>query len=134
MASLDFLGTGWSFPPTFNRQNRTVEMVSGIQDINESLHILLSTTIGERVMQPLYGCNLRQFLFEPTNTSIEAHIKKVVQDGILYFEPRIRLEQIRLDTDEEEGRMEITVEYTIKASNSRSNFVYPFYIREGTNR
>ncbi len=134
MATLDFVGTGWSFPPTFNRQNQTVEMVSGIQDINESLHILLSTTIGERVMQPLYGCNLRQFLFEPTNTSIEAHIKKVVQDGILYFEPRIRLEQIRLDTDEEEGRMEITVEYTIKASNSRSNFVYPFYIREGTNR
>ncbi len=134
MATLDFVGTGWSFPPTFNRQNQTVEMVSGIQDINESLHILLSTTIGERVMQPLYGCNLRQFLFEPTNTSIEAHIKKIVQDAILYFEPRIRLEQIRLDTDSEEGRIEITVEYTIKASNSRSNFVYPFYIREGTNR
>ena len=134
MATLDFVGTGWSFPPTFNRQDQMVEMVSGTKDINESLHILLSTTIGERVMQPLYGCNLKQFLFEPTNASIEAQIEKLVEDAILYFEPRIRLEQLRLDTDAEEGRMEITVEYTIKASNSRSNFVYPFYMREGTNR
>jgi phage baseplate assembly protein W len=134
MTSLDFVGIGWSFPPTFDRQNQTVTMVRDTQDIDESLHILLSTTIGERVMQPLYGCNLKQFLFEPTNASIEAEIEKVVEDAILYFEPRIRLDKLQLDTDAEEGRMEIMVEYTIKASNSRSNFVYPFYLQGGTNR
>ena len=53
-----------------------------------SLHILLSTTIGERVMQPRYGCNLKQFLFEPLNESVQFRMKKVVEDAILYFEPR----------------------------------------------
>lgn len=131
MVNADYIGTGWSFPPTFNKQTQAVEMVSGKQDIEASLHILLSTTIGERVMQPLYGCNLKQFVFEPTNASLEAYIKKLVEDAILYFEPRIELEQLSVDV--EDGTMEITVEYTIRANNSRSNFVYPFYIKEGTN-
>jgi hypothetical protein len=130
MRNTDFIGTGWSFPPTFNKQTKAVELVSGKEDIEGSLHILLSTTIGERVMQPLYGCNLKQFLFEPTNTALTAHIKKLVEDAILYFEPRIKLEQLNVDADD--GRMEITVEYTIKINNSRSNFVYPFYLKEGT--
>ena len=49
---LSFLGTGWSFPPEFNNMTGTVEMVSNVDDINQSLQILLSTTLGERVMQP----------------------------------------------------------------------------------
>ena len=53
-----FLGTGWKFPPEFNNQTGTVEMVSDYTDIKESLDILLSTSLGERVMQPDYGCNL----------------------------------------------------------------------------
>ena len=58
-----FLGTGWAFPPTFDPVSGTVELVSGEKDINESLNILLSTSIGERVMQPKYGCNMQDYLF-----------------------------------------------------------------------
>lgn len=128
----DFIGTGWSFPPTFTKGNKGVEMLSGKEDIDGSLHILLSTTIGERVMQPKYGCNLKKFLFDPNNVSMKAYIKKLVEDAILYFEPRIKPEKINLDV--EDGIMEITVVYTVKNTNSRSNFVYPFYLKEGTTR
>jgi phage baseplate assembly protein W len=106
-------------------------MVKDEEDIQESLSILLSTTIGERVMQPRYGCNLKQFLFEPLNASIEAYIKKLVEEAILYFEPRI--DPLGVSLDAEDGKLEITVDYKIRATNSRSNFVYPFYIQEGTN-
>ena len=126
----DFIGTGWNFPPTFNKKNKGVEMLSGKEDIDSSLHILLSTTIGERVMQPAYGCNLKKFLFDPNNASMTAYIKKLVEDAILYFEPRIKPGKINLDV--EDGIMEITVDYTVKNTNSRSNFVYPFYMKEGT--
>ncbi len=126
----DFIGTGWGFPPTFNDGTKDVEMKSGKEDIDNSLHILLSTTIGERVMQPEYGCNLKDFLFEPLNTTMQSYIRKLVDDAILYFEPRIKLDNLKLEVDD--GKMEITVEYTIKASNSRSNYVHPFYLTEGT--
>ncbi len=107
-------------------------MTADEADINGSLAILLTTSLGERIMQPTYGCNLRDLLFEPLDTALQAYIKDLVETAILYHEPRIRLENIILRPLQEEGRLEITVDYRIKNTNSRFNFVYPFYIREGT--
>ena len=103
-------------------------MLTGEEDIDSSLHILLSTTIGERVMQPRYGCNLQQFLFEPANESMQFRMKKMVEDAILYFEPRIRLDRLTLAVDQLEGRIVITVDYVVKSSHSRGSFVFPFYL------
>ena len=88
-----FLGTGWSFPPQFNRKSGTVEMVSDYNDIKQSLDILLSTTIGERVMQPKYGCNLNDYLFEGLSSTTIGFIKERVANSILYYEPRIIVER-----------------------------------------
>jgi uncharacterized protein len=127
-AEKDFFGRGWGFPPEFTRDGNEALMLTGIEDIESSLHILLSTTVGERVMQPLYGCNLKKYLFEPMNHSMVHYIRKLVEDAILYFEARIRPEGVSVSVDD--GRMDILVEYTVKATNSRYNFVYPFYLKE----
>ena len=50
-----FLGTGWGFPPTFTRGGGDVQMMSGPEDIHESLQILFSTQPGERLMQDAFG-------------------------------------------------------------------------------
>ena len=60
-----FLGRGWSFPPVFTRGDSGVQMVDEEEDIKQSLEILLSTIKGERVMQPDFGANMQEFLFEP---------------------------------------------------------------------
>src|ERR1043165_8736230 len=123
-----FLGTGWGFPPQFTNQNGIVEMISDVDDIQSSLQILLSTRQGERVMQPKYGCNLDELLFEPLTTTFKTYIKDLIATAILYFEPRIDVDNIDLaETDELQGKVVITVEYTVRSSNSRFNFVYPFY-------
>ena len=85
-----FLGTGWSFPPTFSKIKKGVEMTSDEEDIQSSLRILLSTAVGERIMQPKYGCNLDDLIFEPLNTTIKTYIRGLVKQAILIFEPRIR--------------------------------------------
>ena len=41
-----FLGRGWSFPPTFNKERVDVEMVKENEDIRESLNIYFSTKVG----------------------------------------------------------------------------------------
>jgi phage baseplate assembly protein W len=127
-----FLGTGWDFPPTFHRELRGVAMVSGEADIRSSLEILLSTRVGERVMQPRYGCNLDRLIFEPLDTSLQAYVKDLIRTAILYFEPRVILDSVLLEPIPVEGRLDITVLCTIAATNTRANFVYPFYKREGT--
>ena len=127
-----FLGTGWSFPPSFRKGKGGVLMTSDAEDINRSLEILFSTLPGERVLQPRYGCDLHQFLYEPIDPSMLSSMKDIVTDSILYFEPRIRLVNLYLVPFENGGRIDITIEYEIKGTNSRYNFVYPFYLKEGT--
>jgi uncharacterized protein len=131
-----FLGRGWAFPPTFDYVTGQVEMVSDIEDIKQSLDILLSTSLGERVMQPDYGCNLNDYMFDALNNSLIGIIKHHVENAILYCEPRIVTENVDVtgpDSSELfEGKFTISVEYTIPEINSRFNYVYDYYINEAT--
>ncbi len=128
-----FLGRGWDFPPTFEKALNGIKMIADEEDINSSLEILLSTQVGERIMQPSYGCDMTNFLFEPIDTTLLSYMKDLINDAILYHEPRIILDGIQIDTDfYTEGKIIITINYTIARTNTRYNFVYPFYLNEGT--
>lgn len=129
----DFIGTGWSFPPTFNSATGEVETTSLYDDIQKSLEILLTTRPGERVMQPKYGCHLETLLFESLDTGTKTIIKERVRTAILYFEPRIEAKKITIDDSRQnEGVLLISVEYVVSSTNSRFNFVFPFYSEEAT--
>ncbi|MFA5245418.1 MAG: GPW/gp25 family protein [Pedobacter sp.] len=129
----DFLGRGWSFPPEFNINAQSVEMTEKVDDIYKSLEILLSTRVGERIMQPKYGCNMDELIFESLDTATKTIIIDKVKTAILYFEPRIDVKKIELNTDNEsEGIIILEIEYIVRATNSRFNFVYPYYRNEGT--
>ena len=125
---LSFLGTGWSFPPTFNKDTGTVEMVSNESDIRESLEIILSTGPSERIMQLDFGCELSQFMFEEITQSLITRIRGTVSDALLEHEPRIEVDDISVEEGEEQGLLLIGVSYTVRATNTRSNMVYPFYL------
>jgi phage baseplate assembly protein W len=131
--SNDFLGKGWSFPPTFSLESTTVNMEEKEVDIEQSLHILLTTAVGERVMQPKYGCNMDTLVFEPLNTSVKTIMIDKIRTAILFFEPRIDAKKIALNTQNAlEGEVLVEIEYVVRATNSRFNFVFPYYINEGT--
>jgi uncharacterized protein len=131
--STAYLGTGWSFPPTFDRSSRSVELVSAGDDIWQSLYILLATSLGERVLQPSYGCNLQELLFETLSPTVDSNIKEIIRTAILYHEPRIKLDRLDLSlNDQLQGVVNIAIDYTILSTNSRFSFVYPFYQQEGT--
>lgn len=129
----EYLGRGWSWPPEFLLNPPHVTMLEEEADIASSLQILLSTTPGERVMQPLYGCNLSELLFESLDTRIKTLMADKVESAILYYEPRVVLESVLFDESNElEGVVLINIVYRVKTTNSRFNFVYPFYKQEGT--
>jgi phage baseplate assembly protein W len=128
-----FLGTGWGFPPEFSNKSNQVGLLSDEDDIRSSLQILLSTRQGERVMLPDYGCNLDELVFESLTTTFKTYIKDLIATAILYYEPRIDVNKIDLDDSAEtEGKILISIDYTIRSTNSRYNFVYPFYLNQAT--
>jgi Bacteriophage baseplate protein W len=129
----DYLGRGWSWPPEFSLNSPHVAMLEDEADVVSSLQILLSTIPGERVMQPLYGCNLTELVFESLDTRIKTLMADKIESAILYYEPRVNLESVKFDESEElEGVVLINIVYRVKTTNSRFNFVYPFYKQEGT--
>jgi len=130
-----FLGRGWSFPPVFDSATGEVALSEAEQDIKESLWILLTTRVGERLMQPGYGCNLDDYVFESVDRTFLTLVYELVETAILYFEPRIKLENVLLrQQTPQEGMIEIEVIYRVKSTNSRSNLVFPFYKTEGSDR
>lgn len=127
-----FLGTGWGFPPTFSRGIDSVEMISDETDVHSSIEILLATTIGERIMQPDYGCNLKDMLFEPLDENLRTYFKKKIEQAILLFEPRVILDDIGFEVRNLQGTILINLNYRIVTTNTRFNIVYPFYLKEGS--
>lgn len=129
-----FLGRGWSFPPSFDRLNNANQMSAGIADIEESIHIILGTTPGERIMQPEFGCRIKMMVFEQFSSNLITEINHIIGHALLNFEPRIRfhraevLEEANLD-----GVIMMQIEYSVISTNTRHNIVYPFYLAEGTN-
>jgi len=129
----DYLGRGWSWPPEFVLNPPHVAMLEDEADVASSLQILLSTIPSERVLQPLYGCNLTELVFESLDTRIKTLMADKIESAILYYEPRVNLESVMFDeTEELEGVVLINIVYRVKTTNSRFNFVYPFYKQEGT--
>lgn len=128
-----FLGIGWAFPPTFEKYEETVSMVSGEEDVQQSLNILLTTQLKERVMRSDFGCDLTVLLFENITATLLTKVKDIVTSAILLYEPRIELEEVNFFSDNSaEGTITIEVVYRVRATNSRKNFVFPYYINEGT--
>jgi phage baseplate assembly protein W len=126
-----FLGTGWSFPPAFGPGGVEVHTVSDVEDIEQSLTILLGTRRGERVMQDDFGCDLSDFLFGEISQSLIGRMRSIVADAILHHEPRITLNGVELaEAGSLDGLVLITIDYTVRATNSRYNMVYPFYVQE----
>jgi phage baseplate assembly protein W len=128
-----FLGRGWGFPPTFRQDLPGVEMLEGLEDVKSSLHIIISTITGERVMQPSFGCNLMPFVFESMTVPTLSMMQKIVREALTLHEPRIQVDDVRTTVFQEEGKVSIEVEFTLITTNTRYNYVYPFYYTEATN-
>lgn len=131
--NIDYLGKGWDFPPTFNDVVGEVRMITAIEDIEKSLRTIVSTRRGERVMRPKFGCDLGDKVFENLNSTQLNDIRKRIEEAILLYEPRIDIKKLELNTDNVlEGKLLILLIYVVRATNTRRNIVFPYYITEAT--
>ena len=110
-----------------------MEMLTGEDDVRSSIRIILSTLPGERVMLPTFGCNLQPYVFEVMNVPNIAMIERIVRDALVFHEPRIIVGDLTSTPYPDRGVLEINIEYTIITTNTRYNYVYPFYMNEATN-
>lgn len=127
----NFLGVGLKFPVQASSDHK-IEMSSYEQDIKEAIIIILQTAKGQRVMRPDFGCGINDFVFASMNTSELHRMETSVRDALTTWEPRIDLTNVTVTPDKKGlGKVIISIDYIIRATNSEGNMVYPFYLTEG---
>jgi phage baseplate assembly protein W len=61
-----------------------------------------------------------------------ALVKHEVEKALIDWEARIDLEEVEVTTNpNERNQLEINISYRVRATNSRHNLVYPFFLLEG---
>jgi phage baseplate assembly protein W len=97
-------------PAVFNSTYTTKDQ------IKSNLINLLLTAKGERVMNPEFGCDLKNFLFEGITNSNISLLKTNISDSISTFIPEITLKNINLDSNIDDNLINLTIDYSLNIS------------------
>jgi len=124
----DIVGSGWTFPPRIDAQGG-ISLTNDRNEIDQAILIILSTSLGQRVMRPTFGCRLDELVFAPNDQQTAARARRYVEEAIGMWEPRIRIVSVNVGHDPNDAsRLMIEVEYKLKATHDRRSLVYPFYL------
>jgi uncharacterized protein len=124
-----FRGRGWAFPVGLDADGAIRMTADGDLAIRDSIWMILSTSPGERVMRPDFGCGIADHVFDVNDVGTASAICRTVKNALAEWEPRIDVLDVRAAPDpDEENRLSVEITYRVRSSNSRLNLVYPFYL------
>lgn len=127
-----FLGRGWKFPVAVNPISGRIAMSEDVEDIKESIRIILFTAPGERLMRPDFGCGIHDLVFDPINRITVGLFESRIRESITKFEARVDIVKLDISTREaRNGRLEINLSCRVRDTNTEFNLVFPFYLTEG---
>jgi uncharacterized protein len=106
-----------------------IDMVDEHAAVRQALLLLLSTRPGERIMHPQYGCNLHRLMFAPNDETTAGLAIHYIRQALTRFEPRLELlhiDALRSEDAVSAGRLEIVLEYRVKATQRADELTFPF--------
>lgn len=124
-----FLGRGLQFPLQINAVGG-MAMSDGADNIEESVRLVVGTAVGERVMRPMFGCRIHDYVFHPNSASTAGMVAFYVAEALNKWEPRITEVRVSANpSDTDESLLTVSIRYKIRSTNIDRNLVYPFYLR-----
>jgi phage baseplate assembly protein W len=125
----DFLGRGWDFPIGLDDHRQLRMTPDGEDGVRQSIWMILSTSPGERVMRPDFGCGLHDLVFGVNDAGTATAVARAVRQALAVWEPRIDVLDVFAAPDPAEPNLLlIEINYQVRSTNSRFNLVYPFYL------
>jgi phage baseplate assembly protein W len=132
MNGSDFIGQGWSFPIKVNAKGG-LDWSNGPDRIQAAIWIILSTSLGERLMLPSFGAGIKDYVFESNSAMIRARLQSAIQSALTQWEPRIQLVSVQANpSPDQDSLVLVSINYQIRDTNELYNMVYPFFLTEGT--
>lgn len=124
-----FLGRGISFPLGVDGAGG-VALSQHEQNIEQCIRIILGTAPGERLYRPRFGSKIHDYVFAPNNAHTRNLVAFYAREALIKWEPRIDNIEVECRTDPaDENTILLDISYSVKATNSHFNLVYPFFLR-----
>lgn len=120
------ISRGWSFPPSFSKQQRGNNMSTDEEDIRQSIIIILSTKIGERRFYPELGSETFEYVFENMNYTNITRLQNQITETLSTYEPRIKINEVRIGNRRNEGYAIVHINYSIPLLQTSYNIHLPF--------
>ncbi|MGB9253623.1 MAG: GPW/gp25 family protein [Candidatus Korobacteraceae bacterium] len=126
----DFLGRGWKFPVGVDATGK-IALSEYEVDVREAIQVILGTCVGERVMRPTFGGGLHDYVFESMSVTVLGRIQATVFASLVANEQRIQVLNVNVSQSAgDPGTLLIGVDYKVRASNTKFNLVFPFYLQQ----
>ena len=123
-----FLGAGMKFPPQIVPGTGRFAVSAGERSVRESVYLILMTNRGERWLEPTFGSGMMSYAFMDTSPTMLKMLSDDIRSLLLDQEPRISDVDVNIDPEVKRGCLLISVRYTVAATNTQDNLVFPFYL------
>lgn len=128
MEKKEYLGCGIKFPIEVNRATGRFCMSRGEESVREAVYTILMTQKGERFVRPEFGSRILSYTFMDVSDTRIHMMAKELKDTIEEQEPRVSQVEVEAEPRLEKGCLILHVSYRIRATNTRDNLVFPFYL------
>jgi Bacteriophage baseplate protein W len=124
----EIIGSGLAFPLQVDRRGG-IALARDEQDIDQAIQLILGTAPGERPMRPEFGCGVHDFVFDSIDANTIGRMEEAIREALDRWEPRIQVQTVEFDlSGADNGLLTIDIGYSVRATNTERNLVYPFYV------
>jgi phage baseplate assembly protein W len=109
------LSPSYSYNSQLNRNEvlKDVQALFDIEAVKNSIVNALLTSPGEKLLNPTYGVDLRQYLFEPIDDFTTELIQDDIETKLPLMEPRITLQDVVVVADEDNNQYNIELKIDV---------------------
>lgn len=108
MTLADITAADWS--PKLGEPGSVVE---NLDDINQCIKVILATPKGSRAHEPLFGCDVWQFLDQPLTEALPRIVNAVIE-AVEEWEPRAKLVSVvPVTTEAASGKITLQLEWKL---------------------
>jgi phage baseplate assembly protein W len=122
-------GTGIAYPITFsvNGQAELLSLTTGSALINQSIHTILATRVGERYNNIEFGSKIPELLFEPYDNITKDVAYYYATTALKRWERRVSINGVKFVVDTtDDSFMGIWIGYIELETGNTGSYVFPF--------
>tara|TARA_R110000744_G_scaffold5453_5_gene19382 strand:- start:2516 stop:2911 length:396 start_codon:yes stop_codon:yes gene_type:complete len=103
-----------------NPVTKRLSVLKDADAVKRALKNIILTDKLERPYKPLLGGNIRGLLFENFGPITSLQVKENIEVAIKNYEPRVKILDVRVDANEDQNTLEVTIEFFLRNQTNRN--------------